>query len=62
VAIDTSTVTLQGEFAVPTPNSAPTDIIWPTFDDLLWFTELNADKITRFDPNTATFTEFVVAP
>ena len=45
------------EHRVPTPGSAPY-ICVPGPDGHLWFCESGASKIGRFDPNTATFTEF----
>ena len=47
------------EYDVPTPNAAPLAI---TVDrnGIVWFTESNASKLARFDPNTGNFTEYKV--
>jgi virginiamycin B lyase len=47
------------EYEIPTPNSAPLAI---TVDHTgtIWFSESNASKLARFDPNTGTFREYDV--
>jgi len=47
------------EYDVPTPSSAPLAL---TVDrnGIVWFTESNASKLGRFDPETDTFTEYKV--
>src|SRR5262249_34981795 len=47
------------EWSIPTPNSQPHDII---SDDqgIIWFTEIAANQIGRFDPATETFMEFAL--
>ena len=42
---------------VPTPNSAPHDIVVDS-SGIVWFTEINTNKIGRFDPKTEQFSEF----
>lgn len=49
------------EFPIPTADSAPGDITQGP-DGNMWFTETNSSKIGRFNPNTAQFTEFPLAP
>jgi streptogramin lyase len=46
-------------FTPPTANSAPSEITTGS-DGKLWFTENAANQIGRFDPGTATFTEFAL--
>ena len=45
------------EWQVPTPNSAPHDIVVDS-SGIVWFTEINTNKIGRFDPKTEQFSEF----
>ena len=45
------------EHRIPTPGSKPY-IAMEGFDGCLWFCESGASKIGRFDPNSASFTEF----
>jgi virginiamycin B lyase len=46
------------EWEVPTPNSAPHDIVVDDRNGTVWFTEINANKIGKFDPGTEQFQEF----
>jgi virginiamycin B lyase len=46
------------EWEVPTPNSAPHDIVVDERNGIVWFTEINANKIGKFDPTTEQFEEF----
>ena len=46
------------EWEVPTPNSAPHDIVVDERNGIVWFTEINANKIGKFDPATQQFQEF----
>ncbi len=45
------------EWVIPTSNSAPHDIVVDK-NGIAWFTEINANKIGRFDPKTEEFTEY----
>jgi len=47
------------EYSIPTPQSGPLAI---TVDlhGVVWFTESNASKLSRFDPTTGTFREYPV--
>src|SRR5919204_4213922 len=45
------------EWQVPTPNSAPHDIVVDS-SGIVWFTEINTNKIGKFDPKTEQFSEF----
>src|SRR2546429_9176784 len=44
------------EYAIPTPNSAPHCLVAAP-DGLIWFAEIGANKLGRFDPRTERFTE-----
>jgi virginiamycin B lyase len=46
------------EWDVPSPNSAPHDIVVDNKTGITWFTEISANKIGRFDPKTEQFKEF----
>lgn len=46
------------EWDVPTPKSAPHDIVVDNQTGIVWFTETDANKIARFDPKTEQFKEF----
>jgi virginiamycin B lyase len=46
------------EWEVPTSNSAPHDIVVDERNGIVWFTEINANKIGKFDPTTEQFQEF----
>ncbi|HEY1248848.1 MAG TPA: hypothetical protein VGE97_07675, partial [Nitrososphaera sp.] len=46
------------EWEVPTPNSAPHDIVVDEQNKTAWFTEIGANKIGKFDPPTEQFREF----
>src|SRR5215217_783616 len=46
------------EWEVPTPNSAPHDIVVDERNKTAWFTEMSANKIGKFDPPTEQFQEF----
>lgn len=48
------------EWVVPTANSAPHDIVVDEKNGVVWFTEINTNKIGMFDPKTEQFQEFVV--
>src|SRR2546428_6212642 len=48
------------EYAIPTPNSAPHCLVAAP-DGLIWFAEIGASKLGRFDPQTEKFTEWPVA-
>src|SRR3989454_1971095 len=48
------------EYAIPTPNSAPHCLVAAP-DGLIWFAEIGANKLGRFDPGTERFTEWLVA-
>ena len=45
------------EWQVPSPKSAPHDIVVDS-GGIVWFTEINTNKIGRFDPKTELFAEF----
>src|SRR5881296_52092 len=45
------------EYPIPTPNSAPHCLVAAP-DGLIWFAEIGADKLGRFDPKTERFTEW----
>lgn len=45
------------EWNIPTPDSAPHDIIVGT-NGMVWFTEINTNKIGMFNPNTEEFKEY----
>src|SRR5437870_12091160 len=47
------------EYAIPTPNSAPHCLVAAP-DGLIWFAEIGANKLGRFDPRTERFTELAV--
>ncbi len=47
------------EYALPTPNSAPLAIATDK-NGIIWFTESNATKLGRFDPETYAFKEYAV--
>lgn len=47
------------EWMIPTPNSAPHDIVADR-NGIAWFTEINTNKIGRFDPKTELFTEYSI--
>lgn len=47
------------EWRIPTPNSSPHDVIVAS-DGTIWFTEISANKIGSFDPDTRTFREWVI--
>ena len=54
---------LTGEgtlYSPPTPNSGPYSVSVDRERNLIWFSELFADKLGRFDPSTETFTEFAL--
>ncbi|MFL6488040.1 MAG: hypothetical protein ACJ70V_00275, partial [Nitrososphaera sp.] len=40
------------EWEVPTPNSGPHDVVVNPEDGAVWFTEINANKIGKFEPAT----------
>ena len=46
------------EWEVPTPNSAPYDIVVDERNKIVWFTEISTNKIGKFDPATEQFQEF----
>src|SRR2546427_13004890 len=46
------------EYAIPTPNSAPHCLVAAP-DGLIWFAEIGANKLGRFDPGTERFTEWL---
>jgi virginiamycin B lyase len=46
------------EWGVPTANSAPHDIVADNRTGNVWFTEINANTIGRFDPKTEQFKEY----
>ena len=48
------------EWEVPTPNSAPHDIVVDERNGIVWFTEINTNKIGKFDQTTEQFQEFDV--
>ena len=43
------------EWEIPTPNSAPHDIVVDERNKTVWFTEIGANKIGKFDPPTEQF-------
>ena len=45
------------EWEIPTTNSAPHDIVVGT-NGMIWFTEINTNKIGMFNPNTEEFHEY----
>ncbi|MFB5597502.1 MAG: dienelactone hydrolase family protein [Nitrosopumilaceae archaeon] len=45
------------EWDIPTPDSSPHDVVVGN-DGMIWFTEISANKIGKFDPVTETFTEY----
>src|SRR6516225_4884818 len=47
------------EWTIPTPRSQPHDIISDE-EGIIWFTEMAADQIGRFDPTTEEFLEFPI--
>jgi virginiamycin B lyase len=47
------------EWVIPTPNSAPHDIVVDK-NGIVWFTEINTNKIGRFDPKTEEFKEYPI--
>src|SRR2546425_3494999 len=47
------------EYDIPTPNSAPHCLVAAP-DGLIWFAEIGASKLGRFDPQTEKFTEWPV--
>ena len=47
------------EWVIPTPNSAPHDIVVDS-DGIVWFTEINANNIGRFNPATEEFREYPI--
>src|SRR2546428_13307920 len=47
------------EYAIPTPNSAPHCLVAAP-DGLIWFAEIGANKLGRFDPRTERLTEWSV--
>src|SRR3989442_5003685 len=47
------------EYDIPTPNSAPHCLVAAP-DGLIWFAEIGANKLGRFDPRTEKFTEWPV--
>ncbi len=47
------------EWTIPTPNSQPHDIIADD-EGIVWFTEIAANKIGRFDPATRQFREWTL--
>src|SRR5438876_11597810 len=47
------------EYAIPTPNRAPHCLVAAP-DGLIWFAEIGANKLGRFDPRTERFTEWSV--
>ena len=47
------------EYDIPTPNSAPHCLVAAP-DGAIWFAEIGADKIGRFDPKTERFTEWPI--
>src|SRR4030066_1783611 len=51
-------ITVQ-EWEIPTPNSAPHDIVVDK-NGIVWFTEIDTNKIGRFDPNTKQFIEYPI--
>jgi streptogramin lyase len=46
------------EFDIPTQNSGPYSADVDTINNLVWFSERDADKLGRFNPATETFVEF----
>src|SRR5919108_5451007 len=48
------------EWEIPTSNSTPHDIVVDERNGIVWFTEINANKIGKFDPTTEQFQEFDV--
>lgn len=47
------------EWEIPTPNSQPHDVIVDE-SGIIWFTEINANKIGKFNPTTEQFTEYQI--
>jgi virginiamycin B lyase len=45
------------EYDIPTPNSAPHCLVAAP-DGLIWFAEIGANKLGKFDPSTERFTEW----
>jgi streptogramin lyase len=46
------------EIDVPRENSGPFALDVDTTRDLVWFSEINADRIARYDPGRNSFVEF----
>jgi virginiamycin B lyase len=46
------------EIDIPTENSGPFAIAVDTKRDLVWFSEIYADRLARYDPSQKTFVEF----
>ena len=53
-----SEITIR-EWVIPTRNSAPHDIVVDG-NGVVWFTEINANKIGRFNPATEEFREYPI--
>ena len=47
------------EWDIPTPDSAQHDIVVGA-NGMIWFTEINSNKIGMFNPNTEEFKEFPI--
>lgn len=56
VHAESDSITIK-EWGIPTLDSAPHDVVVGT-NGMIWFTEINANKIGMFDPNTEEFKEY----
>ena len=55
-AEESDSITIQ-EWDIPTPDSAPHDVVVGT-NGMIWFTEIDTNKIGMFNPNTEEFKEY----
>ncbi|MDH5416676.1 MAG: dienelactone hydrolase family protein [Nitrosopumilus sp.] len=55
---DSDSITVK-EWNIPTPDSAPHDIVVGV-NGMVWFTEFSSNKIGMFNPNTEEFKEFSI--
>ena len=55
-AEESDSITIR-EWDIPTPDSAPHDVVVGT-NGMVWFTEINTNKIGMFDPNAEEFKEY----
>lgn len=50
------------EYATPTANSEPYDLVYDSNNNVIWFTEKSANQLGRFDIATETITEISTIP